>query len=113
MKTEARTIGDVHILDCSGEMTLGQGTMAVRNGVDDILKIGGKKIALNLADVNRIDIPGVGELVRTYTTIVDLGGQLKLLCLTRKIREILAIARLLTLFKAYDNEMAMITSFAQ
>lgn len=74
MKIDARTIGDVHILDCSGKITLGQGTMAVRNSVGDILKIGGKKIALNLADVNCIDIPGVGELVRTYTTIVDLGG---------------------------------------
>jgi anti-sigma B factor antagonist len=112
MKIASRTIGDVHILDCSGKITLGQGTMAVRNSVGDILKTGGKKIVLNLANVNYIDIPGVGELVRAYTTSVDQGGQLKLLCLTRKIRRILAITKLLTLFKACDSETAMIASFA-
>jgi anti-sigma B factor antagonist len=112
VKIDARTIGDVHILDCSGKITLGPETMAVRNSVGNILRIGGKKIVLNLADVNCIDIPGVGELVRTYTTIVDQGGQLKLLCPTKKIREILAITKLLTVFKSYDNETAMIASFA-
>lgn len=112
MKIDARTIGDVHILDCSGEITLGQGTMTVRNSVGDILKIGGKKIVLNLADVNCIDIPGVGELVRASRQLSVRGGQLKLLCLTRKIREILAITKLLTVFKAYDNETEMIASFA-
>jgi anti-sigma B factor antagonist len=112
MKIDSRTVGDVHVLDCSGKITLGEGTMAVRNTVRDILKIGGKKIVLNLAEVNYIDSPGVGELVNTYTTVVNQGGQLKLLYLTKKVQEVLAITKLLTVFQVYDNEPATIASFA-
>jgi len=112
MKIDSRTVGDVQILDCSGKITLGEGTMAVRNTVRDILKTGGRKIILNLANVNYIDSPGVGELVSTYTTVVNQGGQLKLLYLTKKIREILAITRLLTVFQVYDSETDIIDSFA-
>ena len=112
MKIGSRTIGDVHILDCSGKITLGEGTMAVRNTVLDILKTGGRKIVLNLANVNYIDSPGVGELVRSYTTVIDQGGQLKLLCLTKKIQEILTITRLLTVFQVFDSETASVASFA-
>jgi anti-sigma B factor antagonist len=112
MKIDSRIIGDVHILDCSGKITLGEGTMAVRNTVRDILNAGGRKIVLNLAEVNYIDSPGVGELVSTYTTVVNQGGQLKLLCLTKKIREVLAITRLLTVFSVYDSETESIASFA-
>jgi anti-sigma B factor antagonist len=111
MKIDSRIIGDVHVLDCSGKITLGEGTMAVRNTIHAILKMGGKKIVLNLADVNYIDSPGVGELVSTYTTVVNEGGELKLLYLTKKIREIMAITRLLTVFQVYDNESATIASF--
>jgi anti-sigma B factor antagonist len=112
LKIDSRIVGDVSILDCSGKMTLGQGTMAVRNTVLNILKIGGRKIVLNLADVNYIDIPGVGELVRSFTTVVNEGGQLKILCLTKKVREVLAITRLLTVFQLYDSETATIASFS-
>ena len=112
MKIDSRTVGDVHILDCSGKITLGEGTMAVRNTVLDILKTGGRKIVLNLADVNYIDSQGVGELVRSFTTVIDQGGQLKLLCLTKKIREILTITRLLTVFQVFDSETASVASFA-
>jgi anti-sigma B factor antagonist len=112
MKIAKRTIGDVHILDCSGKLILGQGTMAVRNTVLDILKIGGRKIILNLADVNYIDSPGVGELVSTYTTVAGQGGHLKLLCLTKKVQEVMAITRLSTIFQSFDNETASVDSFA-
>ena len=112
MKINSRTVGDVQILDCSGRITLGEGTLAVRNTVLDILNTGGRKIVLNLADVNYIDSSGVGELVSSYTTVVDQGGQLKLLCLTKKIREILAITRLLTVFQVFDTETASVASFA-
>jgi anti-sigma B factor antagonist len=112
MKTDIRIVGDVYILDCSGKITLGEGTMAFRNTVLDILKKGGRKIVLNLADVNYIDSPGVGELVSSYTTVCNQGGQLKLLCLTKKIREILAITRLLTVFQVFDSETKSVASFA-
>lgn len=111
MKIETRTVGDVTILDCSGKITLGEGTMAVRNTVRDILKTDGKKIVLNLADVNYIDSSGIGELVSTYTTVTNSGGQLKLLNLTKKIQELLAITKLLTVFQVFDNESTALASF--
>jgi len=111
MKIETRTIGDVTILDCSGKITLGEGTMTVRNTVRDIVKAGGKKIILNLADVNYIDSSGIGELVSTYTTVTSGGGQLKLLNLTKKIHELLAITKLLTVFQVFENEPAVLASF--
>ena len=111
MKITTRTVGDVQILDCSGKITLGEGTMAVRNTVRDMLKNNGKKIILNLADVNYIDSSGIGELVSTYTTVTNSGGQLKLLSLTKKIQELLAITKLLTVFQVFDNEQSAIASF--
>jgi anti-sigma B factor antagonist len=111
MKIEMRTVGDIRILDCSGKITLGEGTMAVRNTVRDILKDNGKKIILNLADVNYIDSSGIGELVSTYTTVTNNGGQLKLLSLTKKIHELLQITKLLTVFQVFDSEDAAIKSF--
>ena len=111
MKIEARTVGEVHILDCSGKITLGEGTMAVRNHVREILKNGGKKILLNLGDVNYIDSSGIGELVSSFTTVTNQGGQLKLLNLTKKIQELLAITKLLTVFQVFDSEQAAIGSF--
>jgi anti-sigma B factor antagonist len=112
MKIETRTVGDVRILDCSGKITLGEGTMAVRNTVRDILKSNGKKIILNLAEVNYIDSSGIGELVSTYSTVANNGGQLKLLNLTKKINELLAITKLLTVFQVFDNEQTALASFS-
>jgi anti-sigma B factor antagonist len=111
MKIETRTVGDIQILDCSGKITLGEGTMAVRNTVRDILKNNGKKIILNLADVNYIDSSGIGELVSTYTTVTNAGGQLKLLSLTKKIHELLQITKLLTVFQVFNSEAEALASF--
>jgi anti-sigma B factor antagonist len=111
MKIDTRTVGDVHVLDCSGKITLGEGTMAVRNTVREVLKKGGKKIVLNLADVNYIDSSGIGELVSSYTTVTNQGGQLKLLNLTKKIHELLAITKLLTVFQVFDDERTAVGSF--
>ena len=111
MKIDTRTVGDVYVLDCSGKITLGEGTMAIRNTVREVLKNGGKKIVLNLADVNYIDSSGIGELVSTYTTVTNQGGKLKLLNLTKKIQELLAITKLLTVFQVHENEQAALSSF--
>jgi anti-sigma B factor antagonist len=111
MKIENRVVGDVQILDCSGKITLGEGTMAIRNTVRELLKNGNKKIVLNLGDVNYIDSSGIGELVSSYTTVTNQGGQLKLLNLTKKIHELLAITKLLTVFPVFDNEQTAIGSF--
>ncbi|MGA2260377.1 MAG: STAS domain-containing protein [Acidobacteriota bacterium] len=111
MKIETRTVGDIQLLDCSGKITLGEGTMAIRNTVRELLKNGSKKIVLNLSDVNYIDSSGIGELVSSFTTVTNQGGQLKLLNLTKKIHELLAITKLLTVFQTFDNEQAAIGSF--
>jgi len=111
MKIDTRSVGDVSVLDCSGKITLGEGTMAIRNTVREVLKSGGKKIVLNLADVNYIDSSGIGELVSSYTTVTNQGGHLKLLSLTKKIQELLAITKLLTVFQVYDNEKSAVESF--
>ena len=111
MKIEIRTIDDVRILDCSGKITLGEGTMSIRNTVRDVLQSGAKKIILNLADISYIDSSGVGELVSSYTTTVNKGGKLKLLKLTNKLRELLTITKLLTVFEIYDNEKDALASF--
>ena len=111
VKIEIRTIGDAKILDFSGKITLGEGTMSIRNMVLDLLKGGSKKIILNLADINYIDSSGIGELVSTYTTVVNAGGRLKLLNLTNKIEQLLAITKLLTVFETFDNEEAALESF--
>jgi len=111
MKIELRTVGDVHLLDCSGKITLGEGTMAVRNTVRNILKKDGKKIILNLGNVDYIDSSGIGELVSTYTTVANEGGQLKLMNLTKKIQELLAVTKLMTIFQVYDSEKDALASF--
>jgi len=110
MEITKRTIGDIQILDCNGKITLGEGTMTVRNTVRDIL-VDNKKIILNLGNVDYIDSSGIGELVSTYTTVTNAGGQLKLLNLTKKIQELLAITKLLTVFHVFEDEKAAIASF--
>lgn len=111
MKIETRTVGDVKILDCSGRITLGEGTMIIRNTVRELLGSENKKIILNLAEVNYIDSSGIGELVSTYTTVTNSGGQLKLLNLTKKIQELMAITKLLTVFQVYSEEESALADF--
>ena len=106
-----RSIDDIKVLDCSGKIVLGQGTMTIRNMVRDILEAGGRKIILNLADVSYVDSSGIGELVSTFTTVTNAGGQLKLLHLTKKIEQLLAITKLLTVFQVFEDEQAAIASF--
>jgi anti-sigma B factor antagonist len=112
MQIHTRTVGDVHVLDISGKITLGEATKTIRNTVSDLLENGGRKIVLNLRDVNYIDSSGIGELVRTYTTVTTEGRQLKLMNLTKKIRELLVITKLLTVFQVFESEQAAVASFA-
>jgi anti-sigma B factor antagonist len=104
MKIRERTVGDVRILDCSGKITLGEGTMSVRNAIRDVLQSGGKSIVLNLADISYVDSTGVGALMNAYTTVVNAGGRLMLLNLTKRLQELLVVTKLLTVFEVLDNE---------
>jgi anti-sigma B factor antagonist len=111
MKIDVRMVQGVHVLDCNGKITLGEGTMAIRNAVKDALQGGAKKILVNLAETNYIDSAGVGELVGTFVTTDHSGGKLKLLGLKGKLREVLTITKLLTVFEVFDDEQAAISSF--
>jgi len=112
MEIHTRAVGDVHILDISGRIVLGEATKTIRQTISDLLVNGGRKIVLNLKDVNYVDSSGIGELVRSYTSVTREGKQLKLLNLTEKIRDLLVITKLLTVFQVYENEQAALASFA-
>jgi anti-sigma B factor antagonist len=112
MKIHTRTVGDVHVLDINGNITLGDATKTIRYTINDLLQNGGKKIVLNMSEVNYIDSSGIGELVRTYITVTNAGQQLKLLKLTKKTMDLLVITKLLTVFQVYEDEQAAVASFA-
>jgi anti-sigma B factor antagonist len=111
MQISERTSGDVVILDVKGRITLGDGDELLKDKVNQLVAGGKKKIILNLADVPYVDSAGLGEIVRTYTTVSRQGGSLKLLNLTKRISDLLAITKLLTVFETFDAEAEAIKSF--
>src|SRR5678810_1485913 len=111
MVIEERVIGDVTILDLKGKMTLGEGDELLKDKINSLIHQGQKKLLLNLEGVPYIDSAGLGEIVRTYTTVSREGGSLKLLGLTKRITDLLSITKLLTVFETYDTEKEAITSF--
>jgi anti-sigma B factor antagonist len=111
MKIVERQVGDVIILDIQGKILIGEGDDALREAVTRLVESGTKKILLNLAEVPYVDSAGLGEIVRCYTTVSKQGGRLKLINLTRKIQDLLAITKLLTVFETYDSEDEGVRSF--
>ena len=111
LNIKERQAGDVIILDMDGKITIGEGSVAVRSAIRRLLEEGKKKILLNLAGVGYVDSSGIGELVSSFTTINREGGQLKLLNLTQKIQDLLAITKLLTVFDVYEDEASALNSF--
>ena len=112
MQIEERAVGDVMVLDLKGKVTLGEGDELLKDKVNSLVNQGHKKIVLNLAEVPYIDSAGLGEIVRTYTTVSRQGGSLKLLGLTKRITDLLSITKLLTVFETYDKEADAIRSFS-
>lgn len=112
MQIEERIIGDVVVLDLKGKITLGGGDELLKDKVNSLVNQGHKKIVLNLADVPYIDSAGLGEVVRTYTTVSRQGGSLKLLNLTKRITDLLSITKLLTVFETFDSENEAVRSFS-
>ena len=106
-----RQAGDVTILDMDGKVTIGEGSVALRNTIRRLVGEGKKKILLNLAGVGYVDSSGIGELVSSFTAVNKEGGQLKLLNLTQKIQDLLAITKLLTVFDVFENEGEALSSF--
>ncbi len=112
LKISQRTVGEVTVLDLSGKITIGEGSVQLREAVKKLLEAGTKKILLNLGDVSYVDSSGIGELVSSFTTVKNQQGALKLLNLTKKIQDLLMITKLLTVFETFDTEDAAIASFS-
>ena len=110
MKVSSRQIDGVVIVDLSGRITLGEGSVVLRDTVRELLGKGQKKIVLNLAEVTYIDSSGIGELVSAYTSVRNQAGDLKLLNLTKKVHDLLQITKLYTVFDVKDSEAAAVAS---
>ena len=106
-----RQSDDITIVDLKGRITLGEGSVTVRDTVHDLLSKGQTRILLNLGDVNYIDSSGIGELVSAYTAAKKHGGELKLLNLTKKVNDLLQITKLYTVFDVKDDEPSAVKSF--
>ena len=111
MKVAIRQVDGVTILDLSGRITLGEGSVTLRDAVHDVLAKGSKKILLNLENISYIDSSGIGELVSGFTSVRNAGGELKLLNLTKKVHDLLQITKLYTVFDIWDNEASAIGAF--
>jgi anti-sigma B factor antagonist len=111
MEIVERTVNDVTVLDLKGKMTLGEGDELLKDKINSLLASGKKKLLLNLEAVPYIDSAGLGEVVRTYTTVSRQGGSLKLLNLTKRIEDLLSITKLLTVFDTFDSEAEAVQSY--
>ena len=111
MKASTRQVDGVTVVDLSGRITLGEGSVVLRDLVRELIGKGNKKILLNLGDVTYIDSSGIGELVSAFTTVRNQGGELKLLKLTKKVHDLLQITKLYTVFDVKDDEAVAISSF--
>jgi len=106
-----RQVGDVSVVDVAGRITLGEGSSALRDTLRDMVSKNQKKILLNLGEVSYIDSSGIGELVSGFTTVTTSGGQLKLLNLTKRVKDLLQITKLYTVFDVHEDEAGAIRSF--
>jgi anti-sigma B factor antagonist len=104
-------VGDVSVMDVSGRITLGEGSSTLRDALRELVTKGQKKILLNLGEVTYIDSSGIGELVSGFTTVTNNGGQLKLLNLTKRVKDLLQITKLYTVFDVHETEVSAIRSF--
>jgi len=112
LKLNTRQVNDVTVIDVSGRITLGEGSSVIRDAVRDLTARGNRKILLNLGDVSYIDSSGVGELVSGYTSVTNAGGTLKLLSLTKRVKDLLQITKLYTVFDVHEDEAHALRSFA-
>jgi anti-sigma B factor antagonist len=107
-----RHSGDVDIVDLSGRITLGDGSGLVRGTIKELIGAGSRKILLNLQDVTYIDSAGLGELVGSYATVASQGGVVKLLNVQGKVKDLLQVTKLYTVFVTFSDEAAALRSFA-
>jgi anti-sigma B factor antagonist len=106
-----RMVGEVIVLDLTGKVHIGEGNLDLHRTLRSLVEQNGKQVLINLAGVTSIDSSGLGELVAGYTTLEKNGGELKLLKLTERVKELMMITKLLTVFEAFDDEATAIASF--
>jgi anti-sigma B factor antagonist len=111
MKVATRQVDGITILDLSGRITLGEGSVTLRDAIHDVIAKGSKHIVLNLGNISYIDSSGIGELVSAFTSVKNSGGELKLLNLTKKVHDLLQITKLYTVFDIWDNEASAVSAF--
>jgi len=112
IQVSTHQVGDVSVMDVVGRITLGEGASTLRDTIRDVVSKGNKKILLNLSEVSYIDSSGIGELVSAYTTVTNQGGILKLLGLTKRVKDLLQITKLYTVFEVFDSETTAVRSFS-
>jgi anti-sigma B factor antagonist len=111
MDIKERVVGGVSVLDLSGKIVLGEGDIQVKERIRNLLGEGQKRILLNLGDVSYIDSAGLGSLISAYATVKREGGQLKLVNLTKRVQDLLAITKLITVFDTYEDEKQALASY--
>ena len=112
VKLNTRQVGDVSVVDVAGRITLGEGSTALRDALRDMVAKNHKKILLNLGEVSYIDSSGIGELVSGFTSVTNSGGQLKLLGLNKRVKDLLQITKLYTVFDVHEEASSAVRSFA-
>ena len=111
VKLTTRQVGDVTVIDVAGRITLGEGSSTLRDALRDLVGKNQKKVLLNLGEVSYIDSSGIGELVSGFTTVTNSGGALKLLNLNKRVKDLLQITKLYTVFDVHEDEAGAIRSF--
>ena len=112
LTAKTRQVGNVAIVDLTGKVTLGENTGILRDELRSLLAQGKKNIVLNMKGVSYVDSAGLGELVGAYTTATNQGGAVKLLHLQGKMRDLMQITKLHTIFPAYEDEQSAVSSFS-
>ena len=112
MEIHERVVGNVTVLDLEGRLVLGEGDRLLRDEVDSVVRQGRTLLVLNLAAVSHVDSAGLGQIVRTHTTLTRHGGRLRLLRADKRTRDLLSITKLITVFELFDDEPAAVTNFS-
>lgn len=113
MQLFERTTGDVVIVSVSGDITqIRGGDIALKDKIGSLIQQGHRKVVIDLSKVSHVDSAGLGELVHAYATTKNAGGSLKLLHATKRLKDLLAITKLVTVFESYDDEATVLASFA-
>jgi anti-sigma B factor antagonist len=111
IKLNIRQVGDVNVVDVVGRVTLGEGSSSLGDALRGLAGKGSKKVVVNFAEVSYIDSSAIGELISGYSTLSKVGGQLKLMGLSKRVKDLLLITKNYTIFDIHDTEAAAMGSF--